>query len=288
MYAIDLSESAHGRLTLFTAAVGPPTLAYWAPAGLADVIEAAETQAARIASHARQRVPDRVPVTCVVTSRPIRQALMRQISVGQHDLVVVGSRGHGSVNSAVLGGRQPLHSSPQPGAGAGCPRRSLASELERSRRRWSGRSTTPEAMSTPGAYSEGSSDFCSWRVKSVVLLPRHQEAGDLCLVWAREVSFCRSSGRMARRARARGPCPRARSIARRGHGAGCLAAELWPQNRNSREDSTPCPNPEADQASWLSVKPMRIPIVITGMRRSVDGRPSLPSTSSKRDRACVG
>ena len=104
MYAIDLSESAHGRLTLFTAAVEPPTLAYWAPAGLADVIEAAETQAARIASHARQRVPDRVPVTCVVTSRPIRQALMRQISVGQHDLVVVGSRGHGSVNSAVLGG----------------------------------------------------------------------------------------------------------------------------------------------------------------------------------------
>ena len=173
MYAIDLSESAHGRLTLFTAAVEPPTLAYWAPAGLADVIEAAETQAARIASHARQRVPDRVPVTCVVTSRPIRQALMRQISVGQHDLVVVGSRGHGSVNSAVLGGRQPLHSSPQPGAGAGCPRRSLASELERSRRRWSGRSTTPEACERQAPTAKVRQTVCSWRVKSVVLLPRH-------------------------------------------------------------------------------------------------------------------
>ena len=116
MHAIDLSKSGHGRLTVFTAALEPSTLAYWAPAGLADVIEAAETQAARISSQARERVPDHVPVTCVVTNGPIRQALMRQITVGQHDLVVLGSRGRGSVDSAVLGSvsHYILHHSPVP------------------------------------------------------------------------------------------------------------------------------------------------------------------------------
>ena len=115
-HAIDLSEAGRGRVTLFTAAVEPTALAYWAPAGLSDAIEAAEAQAARIASQARERVPDHVPVTCVVTNGPIRQALMRQITAGGHDLVVVGSRGHGSVNAAVLGSVSDniLHHSPVP------------------------------------------------------------------------------------------------------------------------------------------------------------------------------
>jgi nucleotide-binding universal stress UspA family protein len=111
---------------------------------VADVIEAAETQAASIASHARERVPDHVPVTCVVTNGPIRLALMRQMTVGRHDLVVVGSRGNGSVNSAVFGSvsHYILHHSPVP---------VLVVHAKASPRSWSARgrwrsgTTTPEA-----------------------------------------------------------------------------------------------------------------------------------------------
>lgn len=56
MHAIDLSECGHGRLTIFTAAVEPPALAYWAPIGMTDTIETAETQAATIASQAPRGV----------------------------------------------------------------------------------------------------------------------------------------------------------------------------------------------------------------------------------------
>jgi nucleotide-binding universal stress UspA family protein len=83
---------------------------------LADVNEAAEPQAARIARQARESVPDHAPMTCVVANEPVRQALIRRITIGQRDLVVVGSRGHGAVNSAVLGSVSDymLHRSPVP------------------------------------------------------------------------------------------------------------------------------------------------------------------------------
>jgi nucleotide-binding universal stress UspA family protein len=103
MHAIDLSDCAQARLTVFAATAEPPALAYWAPAGVASLLELAEADAEGIAAHARERVQDRVPVTCVVTREPVRQAVIRQIIDGQHDLVVMGSRGRGAVNSAVLG-----------------------------------------------------------------------------------------------------------------------------------------------------------------------------------------
>jgi nucleotide-binding universal stress UspA family protein len=83
---------------------------------LADVNEAAEPQAARIARQARESVPDHAPMTCVVANEPVRQALIRQFTIGQRDLVVAGSRVHGAVNSAVLGSASEymLHRSPVP------------------------------------------------------------------------------------------------------------------------------------------------------------------------------
>jgi nucleotide-binding universal stress UspA family protein len=52
---------------------------------------------------ARDRVPDDLPVTTILTDRPIRAALIDQINRGRHDLVVVGSRGRGAIRAAVLG-----------------------------------------------------------------------------------------------------------------------------------------------------------------------------------------
>ena len=52
---------------------------------------------------ARERVPDGLPVTAVLTEQPIRSALIGKIADGAHDLVVMGSRGRGAIRSALLG-----------------------------------------------------------------------------------------------------------------------------------------------------------------------------------------
>jgi nucleotide-binding universal stress UspA family protein len=102
-HAIDLSECAGARLTVMTAAVQPSPIAYWAPGAGATALELARTHVADVAQRARALVANRVPATCVVSEEPARQALVRQIISGRHDLVVIGSRGRGPLNAELLG-----------------------------------------------------------------------------------------------------------------------------------------------------------------------------------------
>lgn len=99
-HAIDLAEAEHARLTLMTA-VSLPAITY--AAMTAEMIATAKSDAETILRQARDRVPEHLPVTTVLTCDPIRGALLRQITAGRHDLVVMGSRGRGAVRSALLG-----------------------------------------------------------------------------------------------------------------------------------------------------------------------------------------
>jgi nucleotide-binding universal stress UspA family protein len=72
-----------------------------APVG--ELIEGAHAQAEAVLQQARDRVPDDVPFTTMLSEQPIRMVLIRQISDGRHDLVVMGSRGRGAVRSTLLG-----------------------------------------------------------------------------------------------------------------------------------------------------------------------------------------
>ena len=103
--AIDLADSEHARLTLFTAVVPLPAGAYLGAAGdaVTAAIRDAEAKAEAILQQARDRVPDDLPVTTVLTRQPVLSALVSQIKDGRHDLVVMGSRGRGAVRSALLG-----------------------------------------------------------------------------------------------------------------------------------------------------------------------------------------
>jgi nucleotide-binding universal stress UspA family protein len=117
MDAIDLADSEHARLTLFTAIVPPPAVAYFAPgAPVADLAAEAEAEAAAVLLRARASVPAAVSVTTVLTKQPVLPALLRQIKDAHHDLVVIGSRGRGAVRSALLGSvsHYVLHHSPAP------------------------------------------------------------------------------------------------------------------------------------------------------------------------------
>ena len=83
---------------------------------IGHLIENARAQAEAILGQARERVPDDLPVTTILTEKPIRSALICRIKEGHHDLVVMGSRGRGAVRAALLGSASHyvLHHSPVP------------------------------------------------------------------------------------------------------------------------------------------------------------------------------
>jgi nucleotide-binding universal stress UspA family protein len=103
--AIDLAESEHTRLTLITGVQKLPSVVYigLTAAPLAQIDADARSQAEAVLRSARDRVPDDIPVTTILTDQPIRAALIEQIRQGKHDLVAIGSRGRGAVRATLLG-----------------------------------------------------------------------------------------------------------------------------------------------------------------------------------------
>lgn len=103
-HAIDLAESEHARLTLMTAVADLPPTTYLTAGGVVGTLVAeGRAQAETIMRRARDRVPDDLPVTTLVSEQPIRLALVEQLKDGDYDLVVMGSRGRGSVRASLLG-----------------------------------------------------------------------------------------------------------------------------------------------------------------------------------------
>jgi nucleotide-binding universal stress UspA family protein len=116
--AIDIARGSRAKLTIITAVGEPRTgmtmaLAAGAAAGLGPALM---READHILRTAADRVPDDISVTTILTEKPIRSAILKRIREGNHDLVVMGSRGRGAVRSAVLGSvsHHVLHHSPVP------------------------------------------------------------------------------------------------------------------------------------------------------------------------------
>jgi nucleotide-binding universal stress UspA family protein len=103
--AIDLAESEHTRLTLITGIQKLPAIAYIGLSGLAlaELDANNRSWAQAVLRRARDRVPEDLPVTTILTDQPIRPALIEQINRGRHDLIAMGSRGRGAVRAALLG-----------------------------------------------------------------------------------------------------------------------------------------------------------------------------------------
>jgi nucleotide-binding universal stress UspA family protein len=103
--AIDLAAAERSRLTILTAIPRPP---FWActpqtAAGLESLAADLAAAAATTLRTAVDRVPASIPVTTVLSPKPIREVLMERIRSGHHDLVVMGSRGRGALTASVLG-----------------------------------------------------------------------------------------------------------------------------------------------------------------------------------------
>jgi nucleotide-binding universal stress UspA family protein len=102
--AIDLAESEHTRLTLIAGVPKPPSIAFGLNGAVSATFESdARAWTEAMLGRARDRVPDDLPVTTILTDKPIRAALMEQIRDGGHDLIAMGSRGRGALRAALLG-----------------------------------------------------------------------------------------------------------------------------------------------------------------------------------------
>jgi nucleotide-binding universal stress UspA family protein len=117
--AIDIADSGNGRLAILTAICSPSRWATATPETIAaakDLGPALEERGAELLQHAVALVPEAVPVTTVLTREPIRRALLARAEQGCHDLIVMGSRGRGAVQAALLGSvsHHVLHHSPIP------------------------------------------------------------------------------------------------------------------------------------------------------------------------------
>src|SRR6201996_9783590 len=103
--AIDLATAERSRLSILPAIPRPP---YWVcnpvtAAGLEPLANDLANEAKATLKAAVDSVPASIPVTQILTREPIREALMKRIRSGQHDLVVMGSRGRGALSASLLG-----------------------------------------------------------------------------------------------------------------------------------------------------------------------------------------
>ena len=116
--AIDLAQTEHTRLTLISGVPRLPPAAYAGLSGPAFAVMQADARssAEAVLRRARERVPDDLPVTTILTDEPIRPALIEQIKRGGHDLIAMGSRGRGAIRAALLGSvsHYVLHHAPIP------------------------------------------------------------------------------------------------------------------------------------------------------------------------------
>jgi nucleotide-binding universal stress UspA family protein len=101
--AIRLARDEGARLTLISVAVP----LRWRPATPIYIPfpsdEELERQAQEILDRAEREVPEDVPVFTVVRRGEAAKAILERVEQGEHDLVVIGSRGFGSAASLLLG-----------------------------------------------------------------------------------------------------------------------------------------------------------------------------------------
>lgn len=101
--AVSLARDGGARLTLISVATMPRWVLpspYIAPLPTGDELE---RQAREILEQAEALVPEDVPVSSVVRHGSVVEAILDRVECGEHDLVVIGSRGRGAAGSLLLG-----------------------------------------------------------------------------------------------------------------------------------------------------------------------------------------
>jgi nucleotide-binding universal stress UspA family protein len=102
--ALDLARAQRSRLTIIAVASRPAWRYMAGPyAGMMPTQEETDAAAEKTIAAARDRAGDDIPVTTVVGRGSTAEAILARAREGDHDLIVMGSRGRGAAASAILG-----------------------------------------------------------------------------------------------------------------------------------------------------------------------------------------
>jgi nucleotide-binding universal stress UspA family protein len=118
--AIDLARTGNVQLTVMT--VVPERydwtmgVDYMAPCNLGEVRKETERSYQTALDAAVDTVPGDLPVTKILQRGAAGAAILHEASAGNHDLIVMGSRGRGELRSLLLGSvsHRVLQASPVP------------------------------------------------------------------------------------------------------------------------------------------------------------------------------
>src|SRR4051812_3478407 len=102
-HAVALAQAHHARLAMVAVVPPPPLLAWQAPGGMRGVHDAEQTELADQLHAAADGVPDDLSVTTRLLDGDPARTILHAASDGDHDVIVMGSRGRGRVSTALLG-----------------------------------------------------------------------------------------------------------------------------------------------------------------------------------------
>jgi nucleotide-binding universal stress UspA family protein len=99
----ELAEAVNARLTLIAVAPEVPAYAYRAGIDAEALEREAMAETERLLRDSVASLPGRLPVTTVLKQGPAGERIVEQIAAGDHDLLVMGSRGRGRVATNLFG-----------------------------------------------------------------------------------------------------------------------------------------------------------------------------------------
>lgn len=119
-HAVELAHANGSQFTVMTVVPEPSVWAlgdgYGAPVNVDELRQEALVSRRAALDRAVEAVPADLPVTSLIKHGPPAQAIVEEASAGQHDLIIMGSRGRGEWRSLLLGSvsHHVLQTSPVP------------------------------------------------------------------------------------------------------------------------------------------------------------------------------
>jgi nucleotide-binding universal stress UspA family protein len=102
-HAVGLAQAFRSRLALVSVVPPAPAFAWQAPGGVRAAHDAQQDELEKALRETADAIPDDLPVTTrLLDGDPVHE-ILRAAREGEHDLIVMGSRGRGRVSAALLG-----------------------------------------------------------------------------------------------------------------------------------------------------------------------------------------